>query len=56
MLVLAALVLSTLPSPAEAHTELVASTRQGDPKALVATWESGDNDGVLGRALVRLAG
>jgi len=33
-----------------------AGTGQGDPKALVATEESGDNDGVLGRALVRLAG
>ena len=35
---------------------LVSCAPQGDPKALVATWESGDNDGVLGRALVRLAG
>jgi hypothetical protein len=34
--------------------ELVA--RHGSTPALVATWESGDNDGVLGRALVRLAG
>jgi hypothetical protein len=36
--------------------EFVARCPQGDLKALVATWESGDNDGVLGRALVRLAG
>jgi len=28
----------------------------GDPPALVVSWGSGDNDGVLGRALVRLAG
>jgi hypothetical protein len=27
-----------------------------DPVGLVVTWASGDNDGVLGRALVRLAG
>jgi hypothetical protein len=36
--------------------ELVAASRHGSTPALVATWESGDNDGVLGRALVRLAG
>jgi hypothetical protein len=35
---------------------LVSCDPQGDLKALVATWESGDNGGVLGRALVRLAG
>jgi len=33
-----------------------AAACHGDTPALVATWESGDNDGVLGRALVRLAG
>jgi hypothetical protein len=36
--------------------ELVARRPQGDLKALVAAGESGHNDGVLGRALVRLAG
>ena len=41
--------------PGAPAAELVAACRGGTP-ALVATWESGDNGGVLGRALVRLAG
>ena len=52
----AGLLIVTNAAPDEPVAELDAMTRQGDPKALVATWESGDNDGVLGRALVRLAG
>ncbi|GAA2490837.1 hypothetical protein Ahu01nite_029770 [Winogradskya humida] len=35
-------------------TEVPVPSRE--PPALVVVWESGDNDGVLGRALVRLAG
>jgi len=42
--------------PGPPAAELVATACHGDTPALVATWESGDNDGVLGRALVRLAG
>ena len=34
---------------------LVTDPRYGGTPALVVTWESDDNDGVLGRALVRLA-
>ncbi|RSM71539.1 hypothetical protein DMB66_07480 [Actinoplanes sp. ATCC 53533] len=43
-------------APSAPAAELVAAVCHGDTPALVATWESGDNDGVLGRALVRLAG
>ncbi|MFI7539900.1 magnesium transporter MgtE N-terminal domain-containing protein [Actinoplanes sp. NPDC049599] len=43
-------------APDGSVADLVGCAPQDDLKALVATWESGDNGGVLGRALVRLAG
>ncbi|MEV4637679.1 hypothetical protein AB0J80_10035 [Actinoplanes sp. NPDC049548] len=37
-------------------TRMVAESGAGGTPALVVTWDPDDNDGVLGRALVRLAG
>ncbi|MET0491547.1 MAG: hypothetical protein ABW000_00305 [Actinoplanes sp.] len=42
--------------PSVQAVELVTDPRYGGMPALVVTWDTDDNDGVLGRALVRLAG
>jgi len=42
--------------PSVQAVDLVTDPRYGGMPALVVTWDTDDNDGVLGRALVRLAG
>ena len=50
------LLIVTNAPPSVQAVELVTDPGYGGIPALVVTWESDDNDGVLGRALVRLAG
>jgi hypothetical protein len=49
------LVISNAP-PSQAAIELVSDPRYSGTPALVVRWDPDENDGVLGRALVRLAG
>jgi hypothetical protein len=49
------LVVSNAPPSIEAY-DLVTDPRYAGTPAMVVTWDLDDNDGVLGRALVRLAG
>ncbi|AGZ38883.1 magnesium transporter MgtE N-terminal domain-containing protein [Actinoplanes friuliensis] len=50
------LLIVTNAAPSVQSVEVVMDPRYGGTPALVVSWESDDNDGVLGRALVRLAG
>ncbi|WP_199515024.1 magnesium transporter MgtE N-terminal domain-containing protein [Nucisporomicrobium flavum] len=50
------LLIVTNAMPSVQAGELVTDPRYGGTPALVVTWDPDDNDGVLGRALVRLAG
>lgn len=50
------LLIVTNAQPSVPAVELVTDPRYTGPPALVVTWACDDNDGVLGRALVRLAG
>ncbi|MFI7602580.1 magnesium transporter MgtE N-terminal domain-containing protein [Actinoplanes sp. NPDC049681] len=50
------LLLVTNAAPSVQATEMLTGSDHGGTPTLVVTWDPDDNDGVLGRALVRLAG